>query len=172
VSATRPSPTTPGAFLCPRCGGVLHHDQDWCLECGLAARTRIHPPPRWRLPIVATLVALALLAAGIAFALAALLDTSDRPAAATAGATAATASAPAATVPGTAMAPTTPTTVTPTTVVPSTTTPGASAPATPVPTTAAPPASTPSGPVTIPHGSLKTFTVPGTHSKLPGILTH
>lgn len=74
MSALLPPPTTPGALLCPRCGNALRDDQAWCLECGLAARTRIHPPPGWRGPIVATLLALALLAAGISLALVALLD--------------------------------------------------------------------------------------------------
>jgi hypothetical protein len=77
---TRPSPTTPGALLCPRCGNALADEQGWCLECGLAARTRVHPPPNWRAPILATVVALALLAAGIAVALVALLGDGNSPA--------------------------------------------------------------------------------------------
>jgi hypothetical protein len=74
---TRPSPTTPGALLCPRCGNALADEQGWCLECGLAARTRVHPPPNWRVPLLASVVALALLAAGIAVALVALLGKGD-----------------------------------------------------------------------------------------------
>lgn len=151
MSATRPSPTTPGAFLCPRCGGALRSDQDWCLECGLAARTRIHPPPGWRLPIAATLLVALLAAAGIAFGLAALFDKRHpAPAAATvtapAAATPPAATAPAAPIPtvpgattgastfpgaGTATTPTT--TVTPATVVPSTRTPSATTPRTTAP---------------------------------------
>jgi hypothetical protein len=151
VSATRPSPTTPGAFLCPRCGGALQHDQDWCMECGLAARTRVHPPPGWRLPIAATLLVALLVAAGIAFGLAAIFDKKHpAPAAATvtAPATAPAATAPAttptlpgattpttttgaSTAPGAATTPTS--TVTPATVVPSPRTPGATTPRTTTP---------------------------------------
>lgn len=56
------------ATPCPRCGAAVGHDQDWCLQCGAAARTRIAPTPSWRAP-VAALAALAL-AAGVAIAIA------------------------------------------------------------------------------------------------------
>lgn len=96
-----------GAILCPRCGSVLEAEQAWCVECGLAARTRIHPPPSWRMPFATTLVLLVLLVAGISLALVALLDTTpatSTPAAATATApaTVPATTAPAATVPQTA----------------------------------------------------------------------
>lgn len=171
MSATRPSPTTPGAFLCPRCGGALGHGQDWCLECGLAARTRIHPPPGWRGPILATLLVAALLAAGIAFGLAALLDEDHpQPAAATVTAPATTPAAatpttatPGTTTPGATTPATTPTTtVTPATVVPGTGNPSAASP-TPGATTA--PSST------TPRTTGRSFTIPGTHIKLPGTAT-
>ena len=44
---------------CPRCGARLAPDQDWCLECGAAATTRILRPPSWKLAaaIVAGVVA-------------------------------------------------------------------------------------------------------------------
>ncbi len=47
---------------CLRCDAVLD-DQEWCLECG-AARTLIHRPPDWRVPVavIATLIALVLAA--------------------------------------------------------------------------------------------------------------
>jgi hypothetical protein len=35
------------------CGATLHPDQDWCLHCGCAARTRLAPTPNWRVPIAA-----------------------------------------------------------------------------------------------------------------------
>ena len=45
---------------------MLGPDQDWCLECGAPARTRLAPTPNWQLPTVAigamVLVAGALLA--------------------------------------------------------------------------------------------------------------
>jgi hypothetical protein len=113
VTAVGRPPAAPGTLLCPRCGGALGDAQSWCLECGLAARTRVHPPPSWRLPIAITAVLLALLAAGIAVALVTLLDTPESapppatvtvPASSTAT-TVPTTPAPAATVPTT---PTTP----------------------------------------------------------------
>jgi hypothetical protein len=39
------------AFRCPRCGADLAPDQDWCLNCGTAARTTIAATPNWRLPL-------------------------------------------------------------------------------------------------------------------------
>ena len=99
---------TPGALLCPRCGNTLRDDQGWCLECGLAARTRVHPPPSWRVPVVLTCVLLALLAAGIAVALVTLLDTPESTPAPT------TVTVPAATTPR----PTTPSATVPTTTAP------------------------------------------------------
>ncbi|HMJ01896.1 MAG TPA: hypothetical protein VK506_03085 [Conexibacter sp.] len=159
MSALRPSPTTPGAFLCPRCGNALRDDQAWCLECGLAARTRVHPPPSWRAPVIATVVALALLAAGIAFALVALLDDPERTPAPT------TVTVPAATPPPATTPPAATTPVTP----PPTTTPGATTPSTTpgatTPTT--PGATTPSTTTPAPAGRGRTFTIPGTGIELP-----
>lgn len=162
MNAVRPSPTTPGTFLCPRCGNTLHDDQGWCLECGLAARTRIHPPPSWRVPVVLTCVALALLAAGIAVTLVTLLDTPESTPAP------ATVTVPAATTP-----PATPTTSTPTTTAPAATAPTTSVPTTaapestaPAPTTSTPPAArTPTPPSS--GAAQRTFTVPGTGIELP-----
>jgi uncharacterized paraquat-inducible protein A len=145
VNAVRPSPTTPGALLCPRCGNTLRDDQSWCLECGLAARTRVHPPPSWRMPVVLTCVLLALLAAGIAVALVTLLDTPEStPVPATVTVPAATASTP--------------------------TTPAATVPTTTVPTT---PTTTSPGATTTPStsGAQRTFTVPGTRIRLPANAT-
>jgi hypothetical protein len=152
-----PASHSAGTLLCPRCGTALREDQSWCLECGLAARTRVHPPPSWRLPIALTAVLLALLAAGIAVALVTLLDTPE--------------SAPPATtvtVPG-AVAPTT---STPTTSVPTTTTPSATVPTIPtVPTTPAPAATTPGAAAPSGTTTPRTFTIPGTRIRLPANAT-
>lgn len=51
---------------CPLCGAPLAEDQDWCLRCGAAARTRIAATPRWRLPLTALLVVAALCVAILA----------------------------------------------------------------------------------------------------------
>jgi predicted nucleic acid-binding Zn ribbon protein len=54
---------------CPICGAPLREDQDWCLRCGTAARTRLAPVPRWR-PLVVGIAVVALLSiAGLAVAL-------------------------------------------------------------------------------------------------------
>lgn len=144
---TAAPPATSGTLLCPRCGSALREEQSWCLECGLAARTRIHPPPGWRLPIALTCVLLALLAAGIAVALVTLLDTPESKPAAT------TVTVPAAAPPA----------------APTSTTPAATVPTTPsVPTTTAatPPAATTTSPAA---GAARprTFTIPGTGITLP-----
>lgn len=156
MSAVRHRDVPPGTLLCPRCGSALQGDQSWCLDCGLAARTRIHPPPSWRLPVLVTCVVLALLAAGIAVALVALLDTpqsTPAPATVTVPATATAPTTPAATVPTA----TTPLATAPTTV-PTTTTPTVTAL-----TTTTPAATTPSG-----GAAPRALTVPGTRARLPG----
>jgi hypothetical protein len=144
VSAIRHRDVPPGTLLCPRCGSALRGDQSWCLECGLAARTRIHPPPSWRMPVLVTCVVLALLAAGIAVALVALLDKPQ-----------ATPTATTVTVPATA-----PATTTPAATVPTATTPLATAPTT-VPTTTVPTVTTPAvtTPATTPSGGASPRTV-------------
>jgi hypothetical protein len=158
VSAVDRPPAAPGTLLCPRCGSALREDQGWCLECGLAARTRVHPPPSWRWPVAVTGVLLALLAAGIAVALVTLLDTPESTPAP------ATVTAPAAAAP--------PAASTPATNVPTTSTPAATVPT--VPTTTSPPPTTPGSTTpTTPSGgaSQRTFTIPGTRIRLPATST-
>jgi hypothetical protein len=46
-----PPPAVPVEW-CPLCGCALDREQDWCLACGAAARTRLAATPRWRAPIV------------------------------------------------------------------------------------------------------------------------
>lgn len=152
----RPSASrSTGALLCPRCGHLLPDEQSWCLECGLAARTRVHPPPSWRTPIALTAVLLALLAAGIAVALVTLLDTPESAPAPT------TVTVPAASSPATTPAATVPPVATvPTTTVPATTTP--TVPTSSVPRTTTPAATTPSG-----TSTQRSIPVPGTRIRLP-----
>lgn len=98
----------PGSIRCPRCAATLGPDQDWCLECGAPARTRLARTPNWRLPVA--VVATVALLAGIALAVAFVALTNDSPVTAgtqpatTAGATA---PPPSVTVPATNAAPTT-----------------------------------------------------------------
>jgi hypothetical protein len=69
VSAAEHAPgPAPVPLRCPRCGANVAPEQDWCLECGAPARTRLAPTPNWRLP-VAFLAAVALIA-GLALAVA------------------------------------------------------------------------------------------------------
>ncbi|MTD47051.1 hypothetical protein GKE82_22865 [Conexibacter sp. W3-3-2] len=70
-------PLPPGTVRCPRCAAPVGPEQDWCLNCGAAARTRLAPTPNWRLPIagLAAVVVVAVLALVVAFA--ALTDTDD-----------------------------------------------------------------------------------------------
>jgi hypothetical protein len=103
-----PPPTEP-LTQCPRCSAPLERDQDWCLRCGLAARTRLAPTPDWRIPLTAAIVAGLLGAGGLAFAFVEL--TSDDGPVTTSTTT--TATTPAATTTATSTAP--PTTATETT---------------------------------------------------------
>ena len=58
----------PGTIACPRCGSGVGPDQQWCLQCGAPARTRLVPTPNWRAPLL--LLALVATLAGIALAIA------------------------------------------------------------------------------------------------------
>jgi hypothetical protein len=49
---------------CPLCGAPLDPWQEWCLNCGAAARTRLAAPTNWKAPIVA-IAAIAVLALGV-----------------------------------------------------------------------------------------------------------
>jgi hypothetical protein len=65
----------PVPLRCPRCGAHVAPEQDWCLECGAPARTRLAPTPNWRAPIA--LVAVVVLLAGLALSFAFTSLTSD-----------------------------------------------------------------------------------------------
>ena len=58
----------PGSLRCPRCSATVGPDQDWCLECGAPARTRLAPTPNWQLPTVAIGAIVLLAGALLAFA--------------------------------------------------------------------------------------------------------
>lgn len=63
---------------CPRCGAELGADQDWCLECGAAATTRVIAPPGWRLPLAVVLGVVLVFGVVLAIALTALSHDADR----------------------------------------------------------------------------------------------
>lgn len=58
------APRAPAGERCPLCGASLHHEQDWCLGCGAAARTRLASAPNWRLPVT-TVAVVAVLSLGV-----------------------------------------------------------------------------------------------------------
>jgi hypothetical protein len=59
---------------CPLCGAPLRADQDWCLSCGAAARTRLAAPANWRAPILALGVTVVLSLAVLSVALVKLAE--------------------------------------------------------------------------------------------------
>lgn len=67
---------------CPRCGAELRADQDWCLECGAPARTRLARPSAWRAPVALIALVIALSGAALAFAFVRLANTDEDVAAA------------------------------------------------------------------------------------------
>jgi len=69
AAAAGPPPGTfptaePAEARCPLCGAGLHGEQEWCLRCGAAARTRLAAAPNWRAPLV-TLTVIGVLALGV-----------------------------------------------------------------------------------------------------------
>jgi predicted amidophosphoribosyltransferase len=55
--------------LCPLCQAPLRAEQNWCLRCGAAARTRLAAQPKWKALVAVLLlvvvVSLAVLAAAL-----------------------------------------------------------------------------------------------------------
>lgn len=111
MSTQPPEPGQPqvpdtGAIHCPRCTSPIGSDQDWCLECGAPARTRLAQTPNWQLPTVAIGAIVLLAGALLAFAFVKLTNDNDAPpAAATTAAPAVVDTAPPAVVPPAVTAP-------------------------------------------------------------------
>jgi hypothetical protein len=122
-------PEPAGTIRCPRCHAPIAPDQDWCLECGAAARTRLAPTPNWRLPIAVLAVIAVLAGAGLAIAFVALTDDNTKAAGTTTAPVVATepTAAPPPTTPPTATTPTLPTATAPAASTPTATTPPAPA---------------------------------------------
>jgi hypothetical protein len=157
----QPPGQDPESIHCPRCSAPVGADQDWCLECGAPARTRLAQTPNWQLPTVAIGAIVLLAGALLAFAFVKLTnDSNATPAAAT---TATSTAPPVATTPVAPVPPPVATTVpTPTTTAPvapttvpgqTTTVPGQTT--TPV---APPPAATAGGQKTTPPFGATTTT--------------
>jgi hypothetical protein len=121
---------------CPLCGAPLRAEQEWCLRCGAAARTRLAAAPNWRAPLVTAAVLVALALGVLAAALVKLAgDSGPAPPATTRTVTTAASATP---TPGAAAPLTTTSTPSTLTPAPTNTTPSTSTPGTPtssVPTT-------------------------------------
>jgi hypothetical protein len=65
VSVTQPASVSPVPGqpvhhdACPLCGAPLHPEQEWCLKCGAAARTRLAATPNWKGPVIALVLVIA-----------------------------------------------------------------------------------------------------------------
>ncbi len=142
---------------CPRCSATVGPEQDWCLECGAPARTRLAPTPNWRVPTLAIAGIVLLAGALLAFAFVKLTGDGNAPAGTTPTAVVETTAPAVVAPPATTTTPTVPTTTpalpsttptapstTPTTPGPAPTTPSqtttaSQVPVVPVPTTTIPP---------------------------------
>lgn len=131
-----PPPAAAPVEGCPLCGAPLAPDQEWCLNCGAAARTRLAATPNWQGPAVALAVVALLALAVLAAAIIKLVgDSGPVPPARTTTIVTPAAAPPAATTPTiptpTTPAATVPTISTPAATVPPATTPAATAPGAP-----------------------------------------
>jgi hypothetical protein len=118
-------PGTAEGEACPLCGAPLHPEQEWCLRCGAAARTRLAASSSWKAPLIALAVVATLSLGVLAAALIKLgVDSSS-----TTNVTRTIAGAPASvTSPGTAAPPPAPSATTPGAAGPGAAAPGAAAP--------------------------------------------
>jgi len=72
-------PAGPSPDRCPLCGTPLGAEQEWCLHCGAAARTRLATSSNWKAPIIA-IATVAVLSLGVlAASLAVLAGSSSTP---------------------------------------------------------------------------------------------
>ncbi|MDP2710424.1 MAG: hypothetical protein Q8O56_04330 [Solirubrobacteraceae bacterium] len=129
----------PGSLPCPRCSATIGAEQDWCLECGAPARTRLAPTPNWRLPTLVVVAMIALAGGLLAFSFVTLTDDGGQPAGATPTAVETTPPADAPPPVAPAVTPTATTTAPADPPVPDTAVPGQTAPAPAPPTQPAPP---------------------------------
>jgi hypothetical protein len=140
----------PSSEACPLCGATLDPEQEWCLRCGAAARTRLAASPSWKTPVIVLAALVALSLGVLAAALVSLAGGSGHSTKApvTVIVTAAPTTTPTATIPPTTAVPPT------TTAVPGTSTPTATTPPStttaPGATTTSPGAATPGDTTTAP----------------------
>lgn len=119
---------------CPRCSAPIGPEQDWCLECGAPARTRLAPTPNWQLPTVAIGAIVLLAGALLAFAFVKLTSDDDVVPVGTTPTTVLETAPPVTTLPPAVTTPPTTSTTTPVApAAPSTTVPGQTTPSTTTP---------------------------------------
>jgi uncharacterized paraquat-inducible protein A len=78
-----PSAPPRAPLHCPRCQTPLQPDQEWCLNCGTAARTAIAATPTWKRPLVLLAVVAVVFAIACAWAFVELTNNDDAVKAAT-----------------------------------------------------------------------------------------
>lgn len=137
---------------CPRCSSPIGPEQDWCLECGAPARTRLAPTPNWQLPTVAIGTIIAIAGALLAFAFVKLTDDDDVPAAGTTPTAVVPTTPPAVITPPPAVtaAPTATTTAPAQPAAPATTVPGQTVPGTTTPGATTTPGTATTSTITLP----------------------
>jgi hypothetical protein len=67
----------PAPEACPLCGAPLGPDQEWCLNCGAAARTRLATSSSWKVPVIAIAVVVTLSLGVLAASLVSLAGNSN-----------------------------------------------------------------------------------------------
>ncbi|HSZ12681.1 MAG TPA: hypothetical protein VK790_01435 [Solirubrobacteraceae bacterium] len=155
------SPQTRSGDTCPLCGASLHPDQEWCLRCGAAARTRLAASPRWK-GLTATLATVIALSLGVLAAALVSLASGSASAPAT---TRTVTTAAAALTPTTTAASTAPATAAPGGAAANTGTPATSAPTSGT-TASTAPAATTTTPATGQTGTTTASTPTSTSQKL------
>jgi hypothetical protein len=137
-----PPATAPG-FSCEVCGAGMQRGQDWCLECGAAARGRLGARPGWRAAFTVVGLTLLLVCGAVLASYAALTSDAERTASAPTAGNGNPVVAPTPGVPGPA----------PTTIQPGATGPGTTPPAVPP---GASPVAPGAGPTTSAHPIIPT----------------
>jgi hypothetical protein len=146
MAVETPETSTPVDRACPSCGSAMSPDQDWCLECGMAAPGRLGSRAGWRAATTIIATVLLLVGGAVAASYAALNSKAQQTASAPAPPSGApqVAQAPPTTVPAPAPAPVAPPATTSTPTPPPAPKPApAPAPAPAAPTTPATPTTPP-----------------------------
>jgi hypothetical protein len=151
---------------CPLCGTPLQAEQEWCLRCGAAARTRLASTPNWRAPLIVLGLAIALGLGALTASLVTLAGGPKTTPVSTITRTV-TAGASGTSIPGTL----TPGTSVPGATAPATTTPGSTAPGTTGSTTPGATATTPGATATTPGAAATTPGAATTGTTAPGAVT-